>query len=100
MANTGIEIRGKLDFLGPVEKLKTVKNKETGELKFTTDTTHRIKAVLKKMKLDRDENLVEGTGNPWGRIQVEGFDPLMLKDFGGMELGDDVIISIRPAGKN
>jgi hypothetical protein len=89
-----VEIQAKLTAIGPVQKMKTIKNKETGEVRFETETTYQLKAALKKTKLGKDENLVEGTGDPWGTVKIETEDKGLLEEFKGMKLGSDIIISV------
>jgi len=78
------------------DKFKLVKNKQTLEMMPKVETTFTLTAVLKKFKIGKDDNLVEGTGNPWATLKITSFDPDAFEEFENLKLGAEVIITIAP----
>jgi hypothetical protein len=81
------------------DKFRLKKNNLTLEMEPEVETTFTLTAALKKFKVGKDENIVEGTGNPWATLKITSFDETAFEEFLGMELGDEVIITIEPVNK-
>jgi hypothetical protein len=55
-----------------------------------------MKIALKKEKFDKDENVKEGTGDPWVRISISSYDPEVFKEFKKLPMGSHVTIVVEP----
>ena len=76
--------------LGPKE---TVRVRKSG---MVVETTFVLEAALKKVKYDEDENVVNGTGDPWCRVKLETSDDLVLTEFAKKGVGERIEIEIKP----
>ena len=55
-----------------------------------------MKIALKKEKFGKDENVNEGTGDPWVRISISSYDPEVFKEFKKLPMGSHVTIVVEP----
>jgi hypothetical protein len=55
---------------------------------------YTMKLAMKKIKYDRDENVKEGTGDPWMRVSISSKDENTFTEFAGMKMGDELALSI------
>ena len=55
-----------------------------------------MKIVMKKEKLDKDENVMEGTGDPWARLEISSYDPKVFEEFKKLPMGSHVTIVVEP----
>ena len=76
--------------LGPKE---TVRVRKSG---LVVETTFVLEAALKKVKYDEDENVVNGTGDPWCRVKLETSDDSVLTEFAKKGVGERIEIEIKP----
>jgi hypothetical protein len=94
-----VKITAVISKLTPDDNLKWIKNKVTGEKEAKIETIYTLKAALKKEKYGKDENLVKGTGNPYGSATITGLFPDVLQEFEHLEIGDEVVIEVTPVKK-
>jgi hypothetical protein len=89
-----IDIEAK--FIGTKTEKKMVmrKNKSTGEKVEDFEEFKTLTIAMKKIKYDNDENIKEGTNDPWMRINVSSFDPNAFAEYAEAKMGDTVVVTI------
>lgn len=95
-----MDIEAKFEGVERKEKLISRKNILTGEKEDDKEISYTVKFAMKKIKLGRDENVKEGTSDPWMRIAISSFDEATFAEFDGMKMGDIVIISVDRVNSN
>lgn len=89
-------VEAKMDGIEQKEKLITRKNILTGENEDDVEKTYTMKIAMKKIKYDKDENMKEGTNDPWMRISITSFDKNVFAEFADMEMGDEITVTMEP----
>jgi hypothetical protein len=91
-----MRILTKLDGITEKQKYVTRKDIVTGEKVDDVETFYSMTLVMKKVKLDRDENVKEGTSDPWTRVTISSFDKKVFDEFKDLQMGDEIQIDINP----
>jgi len=74
-----------------VSKRDAEGKKYTGEEKC-----YVMKLKIKKISYDKDGNVKDGCGDPWMGMSISSLDENAFKPFEGLEMGDEVIVSLTP----
>ena len=78
------------------EKKRITRKNADGTKSDDFEVINTMKIALKKEKLDKDENIKEGTGDPWARISISSYDPEVFKEFKKLPMGSHVTIVVEP----
>ena len=78
------------------EKKRVTKKNADGTKSDSFEVINTMKIALKKEKYDKDDNLKEGTGDPWVRIAISSYDPKVFDDFKKLPMGSHVTIVVEP----
>ena len=78
------------------EKKRITRKNDDGTKSDDFEVINTMKIALKKEKLDKDENVKEGTGDPWVRISISSYDPEVFKEFKKLPMGSHVTIVVEP----
>lgn len=78
------------------EKKRITRKNADGTKSDDFEVINTMKIALKKEKLDKDENVKEGTGDPWVRISISSYDPEVFKEFKKLPMGSHVTIVVEP----
>lgn len=58
-----------------------------------------LKGSLRKASYTSEadgHNLKTGTGIVWGNVTIQGFDDAAFAEFNGLDLGDEIVVTVRP----
>ena len=78
------------------EKKRITRKNADGTKSDDFEVINTMKIALKKEKLDKDENVMEGTGDPWARLEISSYDPEVFKEFKKLPMGSHVTIVVEP----
>ncbi len=78
------------------EKKRITRKNADGTKRDDFEVINKMKIVMKKEKLDKDENVMEGTGDPWARLEISSYDPEVFKEFKKLPMGSHVTIVVEP----
>lgn len=78
------------------EKKRVTRKNADGTKSDDFEVINKMKIVMKKVKHDKDENLVEGTDDPWARIEISSYDPKVFEEFKKLPMGSHVTIVVEP----
>ena len=78
------------------EKKRITRKNADGTKSDDFEVINTMKIALKKEKLDKDENVKEGTGDPWVRISISSYDPKVFEEFKKLPMGSHVTIVVEP----
>ena len=78
------------------EKKRIPRKNADGTKSDDFEVINTMKIALKKEKFDKDENVKEGTGDPWVRISISSYDPEVFKEFKKLPMGSHVTIVVEP----
>lgn len=78
------------------EKKRITRKNADGTKSDDFEVINTMKIALKKEKLDKDENVKEGTGDPWVRISISSYDQEVFKEFKKLPMGSHVTIVVEP----
>ena len=78
------------------EKKRITRKNTDGTKSDDFEVINTMKIALKKEKFDKDENVKEGTGDPWVRISISSYDPEVFKEFKKLPMGSHVTIVVEP----
>ncbi len=78
------------------EKKRITRKNADGTKSDDFEVINTMKIALKKEKLDKDENVKEGTGDPWVGISISSHDPEVFKEFKKLPMGSHVTIVVEP----
>lgn len=76
------------------EKKRITRKNADGTKSDDFEVINTMKIALKKEKFDKDENVKEGTGDPWVRISISSYDPEVFKEFKKLPMGSHVTIVV------
>lgn len=83
--------------VGVTKENKRIKRKDaTGQKVDDVETIHTLKLAMQKIKYDRDENVKEGTDDPWARVSISSYDEKMFKEFEKLKMGASIVMTIEP----
>lgn len=91
-----MELHMKLEGIASEKKRITKKNVD-GTKSDDMETITTMKLALKKIKYDRDENIKEGTDDPWGRVAISSMDGKVFDEFKTLEMGTEMVVFIEEA---
>jgi hypothetical protein len=89
-----IDIEAKFIGIKTEKKMVMRKNKLTGEKVEDFEEFKTLTIAMKKIKYDRDENIKEGTNDPWIRVSISSFDPNAFEEYAKAKMGDTVLVTI------
>lgn len=78
------------------EKKRITRKNADGTKRDDFEVINKMKIVMKKEKLDKDENVMEGTGDPWARLEISSYDPKVFEEFKKLPMGSHVTIVVEP----
>jgi hypothetical protein len=83
-------------FIGLQKKKNLInrKDKATGQQVEDFEEFYTLTIAMKKIKYDRDENIKPATSDPWIRMSISSFDPVMFAEYIDCNMGDEVMITI------
>ena len=89
-----MELEAKFDKIEEHTKCITRKNKSTGLKEDDKETWYTATFAIKKIGYDKDENIKQGTSDPWTRLVINTMDKEVLKEFENAKMGDKVLITV------
>jgi len=78
------------------EKALVSKRDAEGQKYTGAEKCYVMKLKIKKIAYDKDGNTKEGCGDPWMGMSISSLDENAFKPFEGLEMGDEVIVSLTP----